>query len=439
MTMNRREARARHPAPGFPGVGLGATLAVLVLGAATGLASDDGPTAGPEAAGTMLAQASSPPPAEASRGDDEKTDADWPGSFGLFGSETRLAIGGFAQLDVIHDTDAIDSRCDFVTSTIATDGGTPAGGADGQTSYCINASRLTFESRTPTRIGRLKTFVSFDLFGDSSTPDFRVRQAYGELSGAVFGGDLLVGQAWSTFVSLAAWPDTLDYEAPSSTIAVRQPMIRWTRGVGADVDVQIALEKPGDGSVEGGDLLTRWPDAVGVVRWTPGRSTLRASGILRDIRGSADDTTVQTALGWGVAGAGKVGIPGLGVKDNFTFEVSYGEGTGGYYNDSPPEGAYDPVSSTFELLPLFGFYAGFEHGWSPSVSSTLVYGQLEVDNLPFEPDDAFQKSTYFSVNVIWRPDPVLLFGAEYLRGSREDKDGSTGTDNRVQLSAQFTF
>ena len=35
-----------------------------------------------------------------------------------------------------------------------------AGGADGRASFCVNTSRLTFESRTPTRLGRLKTFVS---------------------------------------------------------------------------------------------------------------------------------------------------------------------------------------------------------------------------------------------------------------------------------------
>ena len=109
------------------------------------------------------AEAAAPPPAAP---EVPAAKPDWPGSFSLFGSKTRLAVGGFVQLDVIHDSDAIGSPCQFITSTIPTDGGTMVQGADGQTSFCVNTSRLTFESRTPTKIGRLKTFISLDLFGE---------------------------------------------------------------------------------------------------------------------------------------------------------------------------------------------------------------------------------------------------------------------------------
>lgn len=73
------------------------------------------------------------------------------------------------------------------------------------------------------------------------------------------------------------------------------------------------------------------------------------------------------------------------------------------------------------------------------MSSSLLFAFLEVDTLDFEPDDAFRKSAYVSVNLIWRPDPALMFGAEFLGGGREDKDGAEGTNNRLQLTAQFSF
>ena len=102
-----------------------------------------------------------------------------------------------------------------------------------RTNFCVNTSRLTFESRTPTKLGRLKTFVSLDLFGNalSTTPSLRMRQAYGELEGVLWGGDLLFGQAWGTYVDLEAWPDILDFEGPGSAIAARQPMVRWSKGI----------------------------------------------------------------------------------------------------------------------------------------------------------------------------------------------------------------
>jgi hypothetical protein len=383
-------------------------------------------------AGTQTAPA---PEAPAGK-DPQEEEPEWPGSFSLFGSKTRFAIGGFVQFDAIYDTDAISTRCEFVTSAIATDGGTPAGGAEGQTSFCINATRLTFESRTPTELGRLKTFVSLDFFGDPNSPSLRMRQAYGELSGALWGGDLLMGQAWGTFVDLDAWPDTLDYEGPNSAIFSRQPLVRWSKGISAGIDFQVAAEKPGDGAIEAADTLTRWPDLIGAVKWKHGGGHLRGAGIFRDVRASADDNPAQTATGWGLAGSGKVLLP---AKSNLVFEVSYGEGTGGYYNDGPPNAVYDPATSSLELLPVFAYYVGFEHSWSKTLSSALLYAALEVDNLEAEPDDAFRKSAYFSLNLIWRPATPLMFGVEFLRGGREDKDGAEGTDNRVQLTSHFSF
>ena len=387
-------------------------------------------------AGPVLAQQAPAP--EAAAAGAPQAEPDWPGSFSLFGSETRLVIGGFVQLDLIHDTDAIGAPCQFITATIPTDGGTPVQGADGRTSFCVNTSRLTFESRTPTAVGRLKTFLSLDLFGDalSTSPSLRIRQAYAELEGAVGGGDLLLGQAWGTYVDLAAWPDILDFEGPGSAIATRQPMVRWSRGVAGGVGFQVALEQPGDGSVQGADMLTRWPDLVGTVKWSHGRGHLRAAGILRDIRASADDSPAEDALGWGVAGSGKLMLP---AKSNLIFEASFGEGVGAYYNDGPPNGVFDTVTPGLELLPLFAYYVGLEHSWSRTLSSAILYSAIEVDNLESQPDDAGKKSAYFSVNLIWRPDPLLMFGIEFLSGGRRDKGGAEGTADRIQLSSQFSF
>jgi hypothetical protein len=56
---------------------------------------------------------------------------DWKGSFGVEGLDTRFKIGGFVELDVIHDTDAIATPGEFVTSAIVTRDATKAEGSDG--------------------------------------------------------------------------------------------------------------------------------------------------------------------------------------------------------------------------------------------------------------------------------------------------------------------
>lgn len=379
-----------------------------------------------------------PAPVTATAKDKTETEPDWPGSFSLFGSKTRLAVGGYAQLDVIYDSDAIGSPCQFITSTIPTDGGTMVQGADGRTSFCVNTSRLTFESRTPTGLGRLTTFISLDLFGDalSTSPELRMRQAYGELEGALWGGDLLFGQTWGTYVDVGAWPDILDFEGPGSAIAVRQPMVRWSKGVSKSVGFQVALEQPGDGTIEDADTLTRWPDLVGTVTWSHGGGHIRGAGILRDVRASADNGPAVTATGWGLAASGKFMLV---ERNNLLFEASYGEGVGGYYNDGPPNGVFDPVNSEIELLPVFAYYVGYEHSWSKTLSSAVLYSAIEVDNLVSQPEDALKKTAYFSLNLIWRPDGPLMFGVEFLSGGRRDKGGAEGTDNRLQFTSQFSF
>ena len=367
-----------------------------------------------------------------------QTEPDWPGSISLFDTKTRLAIGGFVQLDVIHDTDAIGAPCEFITATIPTDGGTPAQGADGQTNFCINTSRLTFESRTPTRFGRLTTFLSGDLYGDalSASPEPRVRQAYGELEGALWGGDLLVGQAWGTYVDLDAWPDILDFEGPGSAIAYRQPMVRWSKALADHVDLRIALEQPGNGAVQDADPLTRWPDLVGTLKWSHGGGHLRAAGLVRDLRASAADGRPASATGWGLAGSGKVILP---AKSSFLFEASFGEGVGGYFNDIQTIGVYDPATPSLELVPLFAYYLAFDHSWSHTLSSSVLYAALDFDNLESQPEDEGENTGYISLNLIWRPITALMFGAEFLSGERRDKSGAEGTDNRLQLSGRFSF
>ena len=375
----------------------------------------------------------------ATRAKEPHDDHSWQGSFAVEAINTRFAIGGFAELDVIYDTAAMSTPCQFVTAAIATDGGSPASGSDGRTSFCVNPSRFWVESRTYFGERELQTYFALDLFGDEPTPVPRIREAYGKLHNALWGIHVLVGQTWSTFGNTAAWPDIVDFEGPNSSVARRQPMVQFSRDLGLGFALSLAAESPFTRNIEAADSLGRWPDGVIALEWSHGAGHLNLASIVRDLRASADGGPVQSATGWGVSGSGQLVFPWLLGKDNFVFQATYGQGMGSYFDDFGPDAVFDPVDNSLRTVPVLAAYVAIEHYWASWLSSTATYGGLRVDNLDIEPTDALHNTRYFSVNIIWRPYQPLMFGFEYLRGARTDKDQNNGTNNRFQLASKFTF
>ena len=376
------------------------------------------------------------------RRDKEQIHEEWEGSFAVEGIDTRFKIGGFAELDVIHDTDAIASKGQFVTSTIATgDDAAKIDGSDGQTSFSVNPTRLYFETRTPIKQHRLTTFVSMDFYGDALgvSPDPRLRQAYGELSNIFFGGDLMAGQAWTTFADLEVFPNVLDFQGPNSFFGTRQPLLRWTKGLGDGLKLMIAAETPDNHIIQGADSLTSWPDGVVSMVWDESAFHLMGSVIARDLRGSYEDGPTQSAFGWGTSVSGKVKMPYVAKEDFMTFSVTYGEGIGGNFNDQPLDAVFDTSRSELTTVPVFGYFVSYEHWWNRQLNSTVVYGFLEADNLDVQSPDSFKETQYASANLVWQPTKGLLLGLEGLWGKREDKDGGNGSDFRSLFTTRYSF
>ncbi|MCF8034859.1 MAG: hypothetical protein K9K66_16525 [Desulfarculaceae bacterium] len=409
-------------------------------------AAAQAPAPAPQAKAATAQEAARPGPVPANSPETgphsaKEDSAPWTGSFNLKGLKTRFAIGGFAQLDVIHDTGAITDRTEFTTASIVTRGATKAQGSDGQTTFSVNATQFWFETRTDLERGRLRTYLSLDFFADTSgnSPRPRLREAYGELSHYVFGGTLLAGQAWSTTAYTIAYPNTLDYQGPSSMVGLRQPQVRWTRSLGHGLGLKLAAETPGSHEVDGADPLTAWPDGIAALEWKVGALQVQGTGMLRDLKASRDNGPTESALGWGFNLAGVVDTSFLGPRDNLAFSLVYGQGVGSLINDAPPDAYYNPSDDSLELLPAWGWYLGYEHWWSPQWASVLVYGSLQVDNADGQADNAYHSAQYASANLMWMPVEWWLVGAELLWGERVDKDGADGDDTRLQLTTKFTF
>ncbi|SHG13682.1 hypothetical protein SAMN04487965_3382 [Microbulbifer donghaiensis] len=367
--------------------------------------------------------------------------ADWPGSIPLPGSATRIRISGFAELNVIHDTDAILTPGDFVTSDIVTADATAAEGADGETNFSVQASRLVVETRTLLHGRLLTTYVSVDFFDDSrgTTPELRLRKAYGELSNILFGGDLLFGQDWTTYTNLHATPNTLDFEGPNTVFGVRHPMVRWTKYLCPDLALKIAAEAPDKRAFEGADPVSRWPDATVVLSSQTDDFNLQGSVLARDLRGSGEPDSTVSEFGWAASFAGRVHMPGNLKQDFATFSLTVGDGFGGVLNDGPPDASYDVENNALEAIETQAWFVGYQHWWSPRLYSVISYGEIRQDNLEIQLSDAFKETQYSSANLTWTPFPQWLLGIEFLYGTREDKDGDSGSDFRTLITSRFSF
>ena len=88
--------------------------------------------------------------------------------------------------------------------------------------------------RGPVEGSELRMYVETDFYGSGNV--LRLRQAFGSYKG------LLAGQAWSTFVDDANFPNTIDFESPMAFPSIRQAQARFTAKLGAKASWSVAVE-----------------------------------------------------------------------------------------------------------------------------------------------------------------------------------------------------
>ncbi|WP_444930442.1 DcaP family trimeric outer membrane transporter [Microbulbifer sp. SSSA002] len=375
---------------------------------------------------------------------------EWPGSIPLLGTTIKAKISGYANLDINYDTDAIISPAQFIPADIVAFDKTAAEGDEGQTEFTVQTSRLIFETRQPWEGREFTTLISMDFVQDASvtTPNPRMRKAYGQVSNFLWGGSVLAGQDWSTFADVVAIPNTLDFQGPNSVIGLRHPMVRWHKKYGPQYQFKVALEAPDsqifeDEIVDGETIdvveVGKWPDAVFVLVSETEKYHFQTGLLLRDLRASGDPDSAVSTTGWGLNLSGTFDMPGALSKDLLTYSFSFGEGYSGLLNDAPPDAAYNVADNSLEALKTSAWYVGYQHWWTPCLYSVATYGRVRQDNLDFQPGIAYKETQYRSINLVWAPFPRWLTGIEVLYGSREDKNGDRGSLIRTQWTTRMTF
>jgi hypothetical protein len=360
-------------------------------------------------------------------------------------NKPKLEIYGFAQMDLIQDFNRVDPDWNATlrpTRIPVNCPGDPGCGEDGESIFSVRQSRLGVNGFLPTAYGELKTKFEFDLFGvgdDAGQTTIRVRHVYGEI------GPFLAGQTNSLFMDGDVFPNTIDYWGPAGMVFFRNVQARYTPWQSQGMKVAVALENPGVsldnssagfGAVSGHNEL---PDLTGQFRWEQPWGHFQAAGILRslgfDTPGAAGSNPSGTETGYGLNVSGTFKTGG---RNKILAQVVYGQGIANYMNDASTDLATDS-SGDAEAVPLLGWLLYYDHYWNEQFSSSIGWSETREDNTGGQAATAFHKGSYGSANMLWYPVRNVMAGVELLYGKRENNDGESNDDTRVQFSAKYSF
>lgn len=375
----------------------------------------------------------------APRPDNRPMDPSLKGFIPIPGTVSMIKIGGSARVDAIENFGNIGNPNLFVPSSMPVEGQTGYGGPN---AFAMQAkgTRLTFEFRRPMPGGdNLRIFYENDFFGDSSSPGmaYRVRHFYGQ------GENFLVGQTFTGFMNIDAWPDTLDYQGPNALVNARQPQVRFIVPATKKQHVYFSLEQPSANlSAGAGGLpsdaspLNRWPDFALGYRYEGQGGHVQLSGMARSIGYQRPAGFTQSVFGWGLNLTGSFTIA---EGDKLSYQVAYGEGIGKYINDTSGLNLDAALDAMGQLKPVFIFapIIGLSHQWSERWRTTVTYGYTRVNPVPSMGPLALHSTQYASLNLVWQPTKSARVGLEYLYGTKETMNGARGTANRLNFVIKY--
>ena len=369
------------------------------------------------------------------------------------GEHIRLDIYGFVHTDAIYDLNRVDPdwKATLRPSRIPVNCPGDAGcGNDGETVLSVRQSRLGFRGFIPTALGELETQFEFELFGvgdDAGETTFRLRHAYGEL------GPFGAGQTWSLFMDPDVFPNTIDYWGPVGMVFFRNPQVRYTPLSSEHWRAAVAIESPGSaldqGRIDASDLSDfgddfsswdRFPDLTAQVRHQGNWGHVQLAGIVRYLGFEIRSNDGGDPDGWELGYAANLsGSFRLFEEDSIVWQVAGGRGFAGYMNDGGTDIAPNGDLDEARAVPGLGWLLYYNRQWTPRWTSALGFSEHRQWNTKGQSDSAFETGQYGNVNLLFHPIPQMYVGPEFVWGRRENNDGKSGDDSRLQVSFHYKF
>ncbi len=358
------------------------------------------------------------------------------GFMAIPGTDTIVKLGGNVRLDTILDGKDNGNPNKFIPSSFPDD--RPHGSYRSQVT--ASSSRLSLEVRRPVPDGTLRIYYENDFSGDSSATGntYRLRQLYGQA------WNFLVGQTYSAFMDVDAFPDVVDAQGPNGLINRRLPQIRYTIPFTRGLSLAIGVEQPAtdmdlssDRYGSNAHSYSRIPDIASHLRWEEksDETHVQLGGILRNLAYESDSGR-KKAIGWGVSLSGAVDVF---KDDHFSGQATYGQGIERYIQDTSGLGQDAALDERDGLRPLevFGLAVGYTHAWNQQWKSTVTYGYVHSQAQPILGPEAFTGSQYVSFNILWQPTSSFRMGLEYLYGIKDTVDAGSPNGQRLDFVIRY--
>lgn len=365
------------------------------------------------------------------------TNASFPGSWPMFGTDFRMKIGGYLKSDFIADFDGTLDKSQFLMSTIPVEG-SPEYGKHGYIYFMSKETRFNIDVRR-VKVGAvpLKLFVEGDFFSSTST-NFRLRHAY------VVAGDFIIGQTWTTLSFVESLPFMIDFAAGDALFGGRTTQIRYQKSVSDQLKLSVGIEMlpllgienpnslPGEATLKLPLLAARadysWKDGL----------LLIGHSIAQLHWDGGDAGPSDGALQWDVVIAGRQYI---GKENYLTWNVSYGVGSGENimaFGGSQANAVLN-ANGKLQTMPAFALVLGGMHKWHEKLSSNIsyAYGWLDppISRAPY----ALKKGGVTHINLIWKPVKQFSTGLEYMWGGQRVTNDALGRASRVQAMVKLDF
>lgn len=367
---------------------------------------------------------------------------------------TTVKIGGYIKLDAIHSTSS-DGPIPSIGRHFYFPPAIPVGGGESRryTDFTSRETRFNITSLTQLDTNTIRGFVELDFYGTDGDARIsnnyapRLRHAYIEVNDT-----WLLGQAFSNFMDLGTFPETLDAQASAESIYfARAPQIRYTNRTWMPGTLSVSIESPYNSFDSSSDMplgetvdQSGFPEATFRYQHPTTFGYLDVGGLIKQVstdnlapdndnRFSSDST-----IGYGARLSGAINLGDRG--DTLGFSVTYGDGIGRYLGLGAVSEGYIDANGNIRTIPYLGTYVYLRHYWNPKWRSNFVAGTLRVDN-DTEQDPFASSKTINSIhaNLLWNPLRPLILGMEYVYADREVETGDKGHINRLQFSAKYSF
>lgn len=372
-------------------------------------------------------------------------------------SEYDTEIHGYIKTDILFDIKGKSGdRINY--TTIPIDGSVDANNT-GHFRMHAKESRLNLTSNRLTQYGSLRLFLEVDFYGDgtnsppgseliSNAVKPRLRHAFFQF-GSSRAGKILVGQAWSNFVDVKSFPESLDLSNDTGQAFLFQPQIRFSKKI-SHVTTSFSVENPESDITfvpvsttvltpvsipvcdRGKDSL---PDFTMKVLYKKNDSHLSLQSVLREIKARCNNTS-RSQRGFGLGMSGRFHIAESNI---LRFHFSHGKGIGRYIQEASNSAAISSASY-LTTQAAWGGYIGFQHKWNSVLRSNINAGIAAIDWDDFLTDKSVvERYQSAHVNFIWRWFENSDLGIEYSVAEVERLSKKSGRINRIQMSMKYLF